>query len=241
MKCLLSVCLLAFSFTTLTVSSALAQSSTTAAPLQKGISVELAITAHAQPMPDADHESALIVSVTDGGGTYFGVDPISPSALSEKLKASLANRQRNFYLKADARAPYSDVTKVLEAALAAGIGVPMLLTAQRESTEPGAIESPKGLRVLIAASAAAVPEKIGSKKVFVWVFDSGKKGPTLAINGQPLPWGELQGALNQLLQNQNEKMVVVQADGSLPYAQVVRVIDLCRSTGATVALVTPGS
>ena len=62
--------------------------------LQRGISVELAPTSNAQPMPDADSERALIVSITDNGATYLGIDPVTPSALADQLKASLANRQQ---------------------------------------------------------------------------------------------------------------------------------------------------
>ena len=242
MKCLLSVCLVAFALAAGDPPRMVAQASNIQPSLQKGVSVEMARTSNAVPMPDADNEGALIVSVTDGGAAYFGVDPITPSALIDKLKASLANRQRKFYLKADARVPYSDVTKVLEAALSAGIGVPMLLTAQPASAGPGAVEPPKGLSVLVAAPAGLEKiglEKIGSAKVVVWVLDSAQHGPTLTINSQPLPWGDLQGALNQLLQNRSEKMVVVKADGSIPYAQVVHVIDLCQSVSAKVVLVTP--
>jgi biopolymer transport protein ExbD len=207
--------------------------------MQRGISVELPSTTHAQPMPDADDERALVVSVTDNGTTYLGVDPVTPSALTDQLKASLANRQRKFYLKADARAPYSGVMKALEAALSAGIGVPMLLTAQPESQEPGAVVPPKGLSVFVAAPAGV--DKIGPEKtkVVVWVLDSPQHGTTLTVNGQKLPWGELQSALNQLLQNRSEKIVAVQADGSIPYAQVVHVIDLCQGVSAKVVLVTP--
>lgn len=212
-------------------------SRSTSQAMQKGISVKLAPTSNAVPMPDADDENALIVSVTHDGTAYLGVDPVTPSALTDKLQASLANRQRKFYLKADAGVPYSEVVKVLEAALSAGIGVPMLLTAQPASMEPGAVEPPKGLRVYVAAPAGVA--ELGSAKVVVWVLDSAQHGPTLTINSQPLPWSDLQSTLNQLLQNRSEKMVVVKADGSIPYAQVVHVIDLSQSASAKVVLVMP--
>jgi hypothetical protein len=60
--------------------------------MQKGISVELPVTSNAVAMPDADKEDALIVSVTDSGSVYFGVNPISPAALAEKVKGGLSNR-----------------------------------------------------------------------------------------------------------------------------------------------------
>ena len=56
----------------------------TAQKLQKGVSVELAVTRNAVAMPDADNEGALIVAVTHSGSVYFGIDPITPAALAEK-------------------------------------------------------------------------------------------------------------------------------------------------------------
>ena len=71
---------------------------------EKGISVELPVTINAVPMPDADREDSLIVSVTDNGSLYFGIDPISPAALAERVRSSLSNRaEKNLYIKADAR------------------------------------------------------------------------------------------------------------------------------------------
>jgi biopolymer transport protein ExbD len=72
--------------------------------MQKGISVELPVTKNAVLMPDADQGDALIVSVTEDGGVYFGIDSISPAALAETVKSSLGNRtERKLFIKADAR------------------------------------------------------------------------------------------------------------------------------------------
>ena len=86
----------------------------TAQAMQKGISVELARTSSAVPVPDADNPDALIITVTDTGGLYFGIDPVTPGSLAEKLKGRLT-RTQNLYIKADARAPYAHVVKVLDA------------------------------------------------------------------------------------------------------------------------------
>jgi biopolymer transport protein ExbD/biopolymer transport protein TolR len=101
--------------------------------MQKGISVELPVTSNAVPIPEADQEDALIVSVTDDGSVYFGVAPISPAALTEKVRDGLSNRtERKLYIKADARTPYANVVKVLDAMRTAGVEAPNLLTAQRD-------------------------------------------------------------------------------------------------------------
>ena len=62
--------------------------------MQKGISVELPLTGNAVPMPDADQEDSLIVSVTADGSVYFGANPISLAVLAEKIKGGLSDGVR---------------------------------------------------------------------------------------------------------------------------------------------------
>jgi biopolymer transport protein ExbD len=89
--------------------------------MQKGISVELAPTSSAVPVPGADNQDAVIITVTDSGKFYLGIDPVAPASLAEKLKARMSDRTQNLYIKADARAPYAYVVKVLDATRTAGI------------------------------------------------------------------------------------------------------------------------
>ena len=71
-----------------TTMSAVPRSSAQA--MQKGISVELAPTSSAVPVPDADNPDALIITVTDSGKLYFGIDPVTPGSLAEKLKGRMS-------------------------------------------------------------------------------------------------------------------------------------------------------
>jgi biopolymer transport protein ExbD len=80
----------------------------------------------------------------------------------------------------------------------------------------------------------------GSAVTVVEVFNSGQQWPTLKINNQNIPWATLQSSLRKGFQNRSEKVVLVKAAGILPFANVVEVTDMCRSTGARVVLVTPG-
>jgi biopolymer transport protein TolR len=206
----------------------------TAQAMRKGISVELAVTSNAAPMPDADQEDALIVSVSEDGTVYFGVEQISPAGLAEKVKGGLSNRtEKKLYIKADARTPYANVVKVLDAVRTAGVEAPNLLTAQPDSPEPGTLVPPKGLEVFVG-------RPVGSEPTVVQVLNSGQRWPTLKINNKQIPWTTLQSSLRQLFQNRSEKVVLVKAEGMLPFEDVVDVTDMCRSTGAKVVLVTPG-
>ena len=130
----------------------------TAQAMQKGISVELAPTSSAVSVPEADKQDALIVAVTDTGGLYFGIDPVSPNSLAEKLKSRVSQGTQNLYIKADARAPYTYVVKVLDAARTAGITGVILLTTQPKKTQPGTVVSPEGIEMELARRLPAAPK-----------------------------------------------------------------------------------
>jgi len=114
--------------------------------MQKGISVELAPTSIAVPVPDADNQDALIITVTATGRLYFGIDSVTPDSLAEKLKGR-PSRGQNLYIKADARAPYASVVKVLDAARTAGVAGVTLLTTQPRTTQTGAVVLPEGIEM----------------------------------------------------------------------------------------------
>jgi biopolymer transport protein ExbD len=136
-----------------TTVSAAAQSSGPA--MQKGISVELASTRSAVPVPGADSEEALIIAVTDNGGLYLGINPVTPEALAEKLKARQSQHAQTLYIKADARAPYASVVKVLDAAHAARVLSVTLLTTLPKTTQVGTLVSPEGIEMELTRFASA--------------------------------------------------------------------------------------
>jgi len=204
----------------------------TAQALQQGVSVVLPRTHNAIAMPDADKEGALIIAVTPSGSVYFGLDRITPAALAEKPGLS----GQKLYIKADARTPYANVAKVLDAVRTAGVTSVSLLTGQQATPEPGKLVSPKGLEVRVGP-----PMPSGADSTVVQMLDSGQQWPRLKVNNQDIPWANLDSSLRQFLRNRSEKVVLVKADGVLPYTDVVDVIDVCRSTGAKVLLVTPAT
>ena len=145
MNSLLEVCLATLALTTGIATSVSAQ------PLQKGIHVQLPSTVSATAMPGADHENALIVSITNDGGVYVGVNKVSPAALAETVKSALSNRtEKKLYIKADARTSYANVIKVMDAVRASGAKALGLITAQYDSAEPGTRVSPKGIQTWLA-------------------------------------------------------------------------------------------
>ena len=207
----------------------------TAQNLQAGISVNLPLVSNAVAVSDADKEDALIVTVTENGDTYLDVNAITPDALAGKIKYVVAFRaEKKVYIKADTRAQYADVEKVLSAARKGGVNAPVLLTTQREAAQPGTLVLPKGLEVLTELQVDSE-----SRPTLVQVLSSGQRSPTLMVNHERVSWEDLPGVLAQLGKAHGANMVQVSADGSLPFSDVARVIDISRSAGATVALVTP--
>jgi biopolymer transport protein ExbD len=235
MNYLLEVCLAAVTVATVISPSAVAQPASRAdQPLQKGISVELPVTSNAIPMPDADQEGALVVSVTDDGRMYFGVDPVSPTVLAEKVRDGLSHQQdKKLYIKADARTSYSNLVRVLDAVRGAGISALTLLTSQRDSSESGSLVPPRGMEVSVESPS------LDPGAIVVQVLNSGQRWPMLKVNGEPASRADLQSTLTRSLQNQSKSVVLVKAEAVLRYADVVDVVDICHSAGARTILVTP--
>ncbi len=226
MNYLLSVCL-----TTLTIaSSAMPAASAQTPAMRQGVSVQLAPTSNATPMPEADSEDAWIVAVAADGKIYFGTEPVTPASLVDEMKARPRNRDAKLYIKADARASFGDVEKVLNVAKPDLFESAVLLTNQNETSALGKLVAPKGLEVLLTSAP--------SDAVVVEVHNSAQSRPSLKVNHREIAASNLQAALNQSLQNRTDRVVEIKAEGSLPFAQVAQVIDACTSVKAKVVLLT---
>ncbi len=178
MKHMLKVCLVAFTLAKGITPSLTAQTSARAdknsfqseagvgsgQKMRKGITVELPMSSHAVPVPQADHEDSLIVTVTYDGKVYFGADPTSATELPEKVKGALSNRvDKTVYVKADARTAYRNLVKVLDSLSTTGVERLTLLTAQRDGEEPGTLVPPKGLEIVVVSPPSVAQSSSGSK------------------------------------------------------------------------------
>src|SRR5271169_6720356 len=103
--------------------------------LQKGVSVDMAKVNNPVPMPDADKEDALLVSVMRDGKIYFGTDVVTADSLTQKVKDRLASRvDKRVFIKSDARAKYGAVVDVVDNVRSAGVDDVGLLTEQQKTT-----------------------------------------------------------------------------------------------------------
>jgi len=229
MKCLLCVCLAG----ALGVVADLALSNVMQSPpMQKGISVQMAVTNNAVPMPEADDANAWIVAVVRDGSLFFGTEKVTPLGLADEMKTRPRNREQKLYVKADARAAFADVRRALQAGRTVWFEAAVLLTSQPEQAAPGRMVPPKGLEVLVGVPSSA-------QSIVLEVSRSGLPSPRLTVNGAEVSEAALPETLNRMLQNRSEKIVVLQADGQLPFSQVAHVIDVCRGTGVKVAVDMP--
>jgi biopolymer transport protein TolR len=98
-----------------------------------GVSEALAEINHPTPTPRAYEEGAILVAVHRDGKVFFGQDRISPEFLPDKIRQAVRQgSERKIYIKADARARYGDVSKVLESVRSAGVENIAFLVEQRK-------------------------------------------------------------------------------------------------------------
>jgi biopolymer transport protein TolR len=225
MNRLRSVSLIALTIAAATITPASAQSPA----MQKGISVQLVRTQNATSMPAADNGDAWIIAVTRDGSIYFGLDKVTPEGLADKMRITPRYREAKLYLKADARAPYASVEKVLAVARVDLFEGVVLLTSHPESVAPGTLVPPKGLEVSLNAPSDVEP-------VVVQLSAPGQAAPALMVNNAGISNNSLESALIESLENRSDKVVVVKVAGVTSFGQVAQVIDACYSAGARVIL-----
>jgi biopolymer transport protein ExbD len=230
MKCLLSVCLIALLSVAIghVVEQSAKASQESGRTLQQGVSVKMAGASNAQPMPEADNADAWIITVTADGQLYFGIDPLKPAALRERMIRTPRKRSQRLYIKADARASFASLQKALDAASGAEIESPVLLVSQQTSSNPGEMVAPEGLEVLLDGANS------GAKTVVE--VNSALGAITVKVDDQEIPFAALRDHLTQLVQSKKENAILLRADGRSKFADVAQVIDACRAAGAKVVV-----
>ena len=120
-------------------------------PLQRGVSVQLAVTSNAVAIPNADKQDALVVALTADGTTYLRGEPLPAAALADRVRSILSNRKdKTLYIKADARVPYARLVEVIDAVQKSGVKDLTFLTAQQDAADQGRRPvSPKGLELRV--------------------------------------------------------------------------------------------
>jgi biopolymer transport protein ExbD len=120
-------------------------------PLQRGVSVQLAVTSNAVAVPNADQPDALVVALTSDGSTYLRADRVPTPDLADRIRSVVSTRMdKTLYIKADARVPYARLVEVIDAVQKSGVEGFTFLTAQQDATDQGRGRvSPKGLELRV--------------------------------------------------------------------------------------------
>ena len=120
-------------------------------PLQRGVSVQLAVTSNAVAVPNADEPDAVVVALTADGSTYLRANPVRTPDLADRVSSILSGRKdKTLYIKADARVPYARVVEVVDAVQKSGVeGVTFLTTQQDAADQARRPVPPKGLELRV--------------------------------------------------------------------------------------------
>jgi biopolymer transport protein ExbD len=165
-------------------------------------------------MPDADLADSLVVAVTQRGTVYLDITAVTPAELSGKVKEQLTGHPgKRVYLKGDARTAYATMAEVLDALRTAGVHAPILLTSQNDSTN-ASYRPPMGLEVLLPPAP-----------------DAAQSVTLKAGNGQASD-AELKQHAGR------DRPILLHADGTAPFGDMVHAVDVCRAEGARVFLAT---
>lgn len=197
-------------------------------PMQQGISVEMAKTENAQPMPEADNGNAWIITIDRFGNFYFKANHADLDELAGWMKSNPRDRQATLYIKADVGVGFGVVRKALNAGRDAGFTAPVLLTSQAPSPSQQAVAPPMGMALQMGPSVQGL--------ISVQMIKTNHPTALVKINNQPIPNAAFSMMLTNVLAGQKDKTVLFKADDHLLFAEVVHVMDECRSAGANVTL-----
>jgi len=104
--------------------------------LQKGLPVNMAKAENAEKMPNADRDDAIIVAVTKDGHFFLGSREVGLEEITGEVKDQLSNRlDKTVYVRADARAKYSNVVKAVDEVRSAGVENLGLLTEKPQTNK----------------------------------------------------------------------------------------------------------
>src|ERR1039458_5831312 len=103
--------------------------------LENKVNVDLASSANATPMEDANKEDSVVVAITRDSRVYLGQNQISIANLGSEVRDDLENKTSKIvYFRADARSHYGTVMDAIDAVRTAGVEEVGMLTEQQLPT-----------------------------------------------------------------------------------------------------------
>jgi biopolymer transport protein TolR len=105
--------------------------------LNNKVNVDLVKTISAVPLPDADKDDAVKVSIVRDGRVYLGANQVALSDLGPKAQALLENKpNKTVFIRADARARYGVVMDAIDNLRTAGVDEVAFLTEPEQNATP---------------------------------------------------------------------------------------------------------
>ncbi|MGB8478404.1 MAG: biopolymer transporter ExbD [Acidobacteriaceae bacterium] len=105
--------------------------------LNNKVNVDLAKTMSAVPLPDADKDDAVKVSIVRDGRVYLGANQITLADLGPKAQALLENKpNKTVFIRSDARARYGVVMDAIDNLRTAGVDEVAFLTEPEQNATP---------------------------------------------------------------------------------------------------------
>ncbi|MES2220357.1 MAG: biopolymer transporter ExbD [Acidobacteriota bacterium] len=107
--------------------------------LNNKVNVDLAKTISAVPLPDADKDDAVKVSIVRDGRVYLGATQVALADLGPKAQALLENKpNKTVFIRSDARARYGVVMDAIDNLRTAGVDEVAFLTEPEQNATPPA-------------------------------------------------------------------------------------------------------
>jgi biopolymer transport protein ExbD len=205
--------------------------------------VDLAKVETAIPIPDADNEDAIVVTVTRDGKVYLGQNRVATSELGPKVRDKLANKvDKTIFVRADARAQYQGLEDAIDAMRGVGADAVGLLTWKKENGGNAPLKS-MGLEVLLP-SPPNTPKRNPStlaRTTVVQVVYRSDATPAYKINLTDVARADLQSRLTAIYANLAERVMFVKGDDGVDFQYIADVIDIGRASGVDkIGLLTPG-
>jgi biopolymer transport protein ExbD/biopolymer transport protein TolR len=111
--------------------------------LQNKVNVDLAHSATATPMEDANKEDSVVVAVTRDSRVYLGQNQTSIANLGSEVRDALENKTSKIvYFRSDARAHYGTVMDAIDAVRTAGVEEVGMLTEQQQAEPTSTTKGP---------------------------------------------------------------------------------------------------
>jgi biopolymer transport protein TolR len=210
--------------------------------------IDMVTAESAYAMVDAGKVDAIVVTVLRNGTVCLGNAPESSSLLTERVRELLPERTgKEAFIRADARARFLTVERVIDSLSAAGIDDVGLLVhsksanAQQNYAEPQ--QNPTGLELDVLSPSVMrehFPKGIPESMVTVTILHGPSGTPTYKINRIDVQKAELPPKLTEMYRNGAERILFIRGDGDLDFASIVEAIDIAKGADVDhVAVLTP--